>query len=285
MKYRDLKLTFSIDRTFFTILSICLEKLMSPIPKHCHSKNSYELHYISYGYGTLITNDKKYDIIPGSLFMTGPGIEHEQISYLDDPMTEYCIYLKVDSQNGKHKNKLIQSFEHCAFWIGTDNNCIHELMKQIMFELEAKNIGYEFVLQALLQQVILQMIRYYNKETLTNFNHIAPLQNVSDLSFLIIEEAFLYDYKSITLEDLANRVNLGKRQTERLLRQHYNKTFLQKKTEARMFAACTLLQKSNLSISSIAYELGYSSVEHFSAAFKNFYHITPSTYRKSKNTT
>ena len=235
MKYRDLELSFSIEGTKFTILSICLEKLTVPIPKHNHSKNSYELHYISFGYGTLITPEKKFDIVPGSLFMTGPSIEHEQISVSDNPMTEYCIYLKVEP-SGKQISPLMEQFLNTLFWFGADDNHIHELAKQIFLELENKGVGYKLVLQSLLQQVILQMVR--------NYRNSAPLSSLelkqnekADLTYLTIEEAFLYDFQSITLEELSARISLSPRQTERLLQIHYNKTFKKKKQRH----ACMLL--------------------------------------------
>lgn len=283
MKYRDLKIKFSMEDIDFTVLSICLEKLIKPIPMHTHSKNSYELHYISYGYGTLITGDTQYKIAPGTLFMTGPEIEHEQISAPDNPMTEYCIYFKINGIDKKKYNpsqNLIHYFLSHTFWIGVDSNNIHEIMKNIIRELENKYIGYEFVIQSLLQQAILQMIRYYKANDTTKADSMLPTQNVNDLTYLIIEEAFLYDYNNITLDSLALQVGLGKRQTERLLQMHYNKTFLQKKTEARMSAASTLLRDKERTISSIAYDLGYSSVEHFSNAFKRYFHKTPTVYRK-----
>lgn len=282
MKFRDLKLTFSIGDTDFTVLSICLEKLIQPIPKHSHSKNSYELHYVPYGYGTLILNNQNYDITPGSLFMTGPEIEHEQISLPDNPMTEYCIYLKVNlnSKPNPSTHTLVQFFLERSFWIGTGGQYYNELMKQILLELEAKDIGYELVLQSLLQQVIVQMMRSYRENDGGDVKPASSSQNDNDLTYLIIEEAFLYDYKDITLESLARKVGLGKRQTQRLLQLQYNKTFLQKRTEARMFAACTQLRETKQNISSIAYHLGYSSVEHFSNAFQNYFHKTPSAFRK-----
>ena len=100
------------------------------------------------------------------------------------------------------------------------------------------------------------------------------------MSYLIIEEAFLYGYKSITLEALSQKLGLGTRQTERLLKKHYNKTFQQKKTESRMFAARTLLRESSKSIGEISEELGYSSCEHFSWSFKKYCGMSPSEYRK-----
>lgn len=282
MKYRDFKFTFSIEHIKFTILSICLEKLTRPIPKHSHSKNSYELHYISYGYGTLIADGQEYAITPGTFFMTGPGIAHEQVSLPSDPMTEYCIYLQVSPQGPRPDNAMMNTFLSCTFWIGMAESSIHELMKQIFAELETQSQGYELMLQSLLQQLVLQTTRHYNKREGMAYDHSHSPSNLNDLTYLIIEEAFLYDYKNLTLDALARQLNLGKRQTERLLQKHYNKTFLQKKTEARMSAACLLLDESTKSMAAIADELGYSSAEHFTNAFKRYYHVTPSGFRRQR---
>ncbi len=283
MKYRDLKLTFTIEDISFTVLSICLEKLTDPMPMHSHSKNSYEFHYISYGYGTLRTESETYDITPGTLFVTGPEVEHEQLSDPENPMTEYCIYLKVNLP-GKQRfpdNTLMGRFLCHPFWFGSGDNTIHELMKQLLLELETQDTGYELILQALLQQFLLLLIRKYKTTDRISKSDNAPGITANDLTYLLIEEAFLYNYKDITLEQLATQVGLGKRQTERLLQMHYNKTFLQKKTEARMSAACSLLRDTSYPISEIAASLGYSSVEHFSNAFKRYCKQTASAYRSA----
>ncbi|MDE6202602.1 MAG: helix-turn-helix transcriptional regulator, partial [Lachnospiraceae bacterium] len=101
-----------------------------------------------------------------------------------------------------------------------------------------------------------------------------------DNKYLIIEECFLYEYRTLTLDVLASRLGLGIRQTERLLKTHYGKTFLQKKTEARMSAASILLQNPGLSITQIAEDTGYSCIEHFSASFRRYYGQSATSYRK-----
>lgn len=280
MKYRDLEITFTIENITFQTISICLEKLTQPMPMHSHSKNSYEIHYISYGYGTLRSNNTSYDIIPGTLFVTGPEVEHEQISEAEDPMTEYCIYLKVSPHSKSDRESFVNSFLNQLFWFGSGDTIYHELMKQIISELEQRPPGYELLLKALLQQVILYLARKYQESKQTDSSLINSSKFSNDLTYLIIEEAFLYNYKDITLEDLSKQIGLGVRQTERLLKLHYHKTFQQKKTEARMSAAYSLLRDTSLSISEIAYSLGYSSVEHFSNAFKRHSSLTPSAYRK-----
>ena len=285
MKYRNLKLSFTIDDTKFTVLSISLEKMVTPIPRHSHSKNSFELHYVSYGHGRLIADEQTYEVVPGTFFVTGPGVFHEQISDIEDPMTEYGVYLQISSVGTpatKPRERLLLEFLERKFWIGEAAPGMHELMKQIHNELEQRSIGYELVLPTLLQQLILLISReYYRKEYLQGEGTATPsFEMPADQTYLTIEEAFLYNYKDLTLPKLASMVNLGIRQTERLLLKHYNKTFAQKKTEARMSAACLLLQDPSNSIASVATELGYSSPEHFTNAFQKFYHMTPSGYRK-----
>lgn len=281
MKYRSLNIPFTIEDVSFQTLSISLEKLDMRLPMHSHSKNSYEIHYVSYGYGKLNLSDGSYDITPGTLFVTGPEVAHEQISVPEDPMTEYCIYVKVNPGKRQKKN-VVSTFLAQPFWFGNADNIYHDLMKQIIMELETREVGYELVLQALLQQVILYLARKYRTTKQQNELPSNTSSGVNDLTYLIIEEAFLYNYRDITLEALAAQVKLGPRQTERLLKLHYNKSFQQKKTEARMSAACSLLRDTTLPISEIALTLGYSSVEHFSTAFKKHMGCTATKYRLMK---
>ncbi|MBR5347824.1 MAG: helix-turn-helix transcriptional regulator [Lachnospiraceae bacterium] len=280
MKYRDLNLTFPMEDVTFTVLSISNELMVQPIPKHSHSRNSYELHYISYGYGTLIADDVRYEVTPGTFYMTGPGVFHEQVSRPDEPMREYGVYLKVSLPRRGTASPLLRAFLDRFFWFGIADIEVYELMKKLIAELEQRPEGSGLMLSAILQQLIIRIAREYDKTAQSKSAGDATSRSrvPDDRTYLTIEEAFLYNYRDLTLESLAALLGLSKRQTERLLIKHYNKTFQQKKKEARMSAACILLQSGEQSIASIAEELGYSSPEHFAHAFKNYYHLPPSAY-------
>lgn len=280
MKYRNLNLTFSMEQVSFTVLSISNELMLTPIPRHSHSRNSYEIHYISYGYGTLIADDTRYELTPGTFFMTGPQVFHEQISDPLEPMREYGAYLKVSLPRKRPENETLRSFLNHPFYIGQADLELYESMKRLITELEQRPEGNELMLSAIFQQLIVQIARQYSRAEHPDFKAEPSAKNLQpeDKTYLTIEEAFLYNYRDLTLDSLAGLLNLSRRQTERLLLKHYNKTFQQKKKEARMSAACILLQSGDKSIASVAEELGYSSPEHFSNAFKNYYRMTPSAY-------
>ena len=286
MKYRDLKISFSIGDVSFNVISLSHEKIIKPYPRHAHSKNSYELHFVPQGNGTLVIENKKYDITPGALFMTGPEIPHEQISARENPMTEFSIYLQVQQSMQKKMPPLVKTFMECSFWFGQAEQNIYSLTEKLFEELKTKPAGYELMVQTILPQLILSVARHYlgTKKNRHTAQASAPEQNqqtVSEKAYLIIEEAFLYDYKTITLAELARRVRLSERQTERLLLKHYGQSFIQKKTDARMSAASQLLCETNTSIADIAEDLGYSSAEHFSNAFRKYYKTSPKAFRKT----
>jgi AraC-like DNA-binding protein len=50
-----------------------------------------------------------------------------------------------------------------------------------------------------------------------------------------------------------------------------------------MAAAASMLKNTSESISKIAEKTGYSSSEHFAHAFKKYYQISASEYRKQLN--
>ena len=113
------------------------------------------------------------------------------------------------------------------------------------------------------------------------FSPLAEKSPLPEQNYSLIEESFLYGYRDLTLEELSSHLGLSPRQTERLLRSQYGKTFRQKKNEAKMSAACLLLEEGKHSITDISLSLGYSSVEHFSAAFRRYFGMSPRDWKKS----
>ena len=274
----DVKTT--IDNTTFLILNIAFEHFLKPLPRHSHGSNSYELHYIPNGRGQAVIDGTSYDLAPGTLYMTGPHVEHEQIPDPADPMTEYSIYFQLQEEDVPRtpSGSTADRFLKKSFWIGQDTQKLGALMEQLFYELKYKYTGYMIQVEALLQQCIVKVVRNYEGNRFSK-QHFAP-SNLIDGKTLIIERAFLYDYETITLEKLAKTLGLSIRQTERFLKKYYGKTFQQKKQEARMSAAKIYLTDKRLSITQIAEKLNYSTSQHFTQAFKQHFGLTAHAYRK-----
>ena len=237
IQYNNLDINFTIGSTRFRTLNIAYEHLHRIIPSHSHGDNSYEIHYVASGRGYITVGEKTYEITPNTLYMAGPHVAHAQISVQGDPMVDYCIYLRLrrTSSGEKKTDDLDRLFTEKTFWIGQDNCQIKNTLELLFRELKEQKTGYTVYVETLLRQLIVQMIRNYQggKKALHHFKPATP----AEAQDFIIEESFLYDYPVLTLEQLAERLGLGCRQTERLMQDIYGKTFLQKKGDARMSAA------------------------------------------------
>lgn len=284
MKNDNLNITFSIGQYQIHILKFTYECQTWNTPSHMHSSNSYEIHYIPKGKGTLISNQCSYELYPNILYTTGPHVEHQQYSDSDDPTFEYCIYLEIaESHNSSHKGTarqkhIMDTFLRYPFWYGKDCADLPVTLEQIHAEFSNPGPAASIMLQALFMQFLVKILRNYEPATNAAITYI-PIPLIK--AYILIEDSFLLEYNTITLEELANRLGLSTRQTRRILFDQYGQNFLQKRTEARMCAAVTLLKENKYSLSEIASKLGYSCPNHFHTAFKKYYHMTATEYKRT----
>ena len=81
-------------------------------------------------------------------------------------------------------------------------------------------------------------------------------------------------------EELANMVNLSKRQLERLFRSHLNATPTMHYQQIRLRAGHNLLLQTSMSVLEIADACGFSSADHFSKRFRAFFGQSPTELRQ-----
>ncbi|PWL70295.1 MAG: AraC family transcriptional regulator [Clostridiales bacterium] len=287
VQYENLEISCRIGEAVFHLVNLKFEQTTRDCPKHKHSKNSYEIHYFPYGEGLLFSQGKRYPLRQEILCVTGPNVEHEQLVTGPGPIGEYCLYIKMDAlppalQQNIPPHSPLGIFLRTPFWYGQGDSCYHEMMHSLIAELEHKRTGYEENLQAYFKQVLIYLIRKYETPQPKQTGLSPIIHDPEKFHYLTIEESFLFEYATITLNALSARLGLSSRQTERLLKQHYGQSFHQKKLEARMSAAAALLRDSVTPITDIAFQLGYSSAEHFAGAFKRYYGSSAREYRKKR---
>ena len=83
----------------------------------------------------------------------------------------------------------------------------------------------------------------------------------------------------ITVQDVADYVNLSAGYFTKVFKRATGQNIKEFIALSKISAAKEMLEHSNISISMIALELGYSYFSHFTQVFKKYEHITPSEYR------
>ncbi|KFF27880.1 helix-turn-helix domain-containing protein [Chryseobacterium vrystaatense] len=107
-----------------------------------------------------------------------------------------------------------------------------------------------------------------------------PEQLKSLLQFMKTEKPYLDD--KLTLQKLAEQIDLPEKQLSQLINQHTGKHFFDFINEFRINDAKTLLkEQSQLTVLEVLYEVGFNSKSSFYTAFKKETNLTPTDYRKS----
>lgn len=109
-----------------------------------------------------------------------------------------------------------------------------------------------------------------------------------DIQLTYVEKAESYigtNYSyAITVEDIASYVGISRSHLFRSFQNYMRKSPKEYLTEYRIKQACHLLKETGLSVSAIAYSVGFENNLYFSKAFKKQKGISPSEYRKIKRT-
>ena len=79
---------------------------------------------------------------------------------------------------------------------------------------------------------------------------------------------------------MSSRLHLSIREFQRYLLKNYNKSFRELKNDAKMSFAANKLLYTDIKVADLALLVGYSTPEHFSFAFKEYYGVSPAKYKK-----
>lgn len=116
----------------------------------------------------------------------------------------------------------------------------------------------------------------YNQDT-TITTQIALLKK-----HMIDQEPYLEP--SLTIQELANQINIPVRDLSVLINHHMNQHFFDFVNEYRIQKAMNILKnhsKNHLTILEILYEVGFNSKSSFNTSFKKYAELTPTAYRNS----
>ena len=252
----DVNIRFRFDNLSIKVIRIRYGIFFESYPRHRHGKRFYEAHLVCRGRGILIADDTEYELTPGTLYMTGPLVPHEQITDASDPMDEYYIQFEISENSREKSGRASELIKNTAFWIGRDSQNTVEIFEKLDEESEKKEIGYLKNIINLSSQLLVALARNYaGSEKASDYAKITP----DDRRMIITDEMMVGHYATITLNELAARLSLSPRQTQRFLKKTYGKTFVEIRSDLRQSIADKLVA-SGKTRSEAADMVGYKSV-------------------------
>ena len=116
-------------------------------------------------------------------------------------------------------------------------------------------------------------------------NKLDAIKNIDeckDERLLQITNYIYANYKTVTLDTLAEEFFLSKPYLSKYIKEKSGMTFGDILKKVRMKKARAMLKSSNATVESIAESVGYQNVEHFNRVFKKMFNMTPVQFRNRK---
>lgn len=156
-------------------------------------------------------------------------------------------------------------------------------LNEIVVEFTKKRIAYELSIKSIIYRVLTILYRngIFNFDIMSNF--YKKKENFKRLEPVIsyVESSYKDD---ITLEKACEILGLNYYYFCRMFKKTTGNTFIQYLNFVRISVAEKLLLTSDMSITDIIFETGFSSLSYFNRTFKKFKGCSPSEYKKLPNT-
>ncbi len=259
---------FMIAKIFFTLAEFKYNSIRNKISYNYHGKETIEINYIVSGNGKVKINNDIIELEANSYFVIPEFVPYSIIT--NDELNIYSVYFIIDKTSAFE--------EYIPFltkiYIGKDES-LEYLFKTIHSEFMTKKLGYNEIVTSTFKTIFMNVVR--NAGMSGKRISYWPLESLQ----FTIDKILASEFNTITIVDLANRLNMSIRDLQRYFLKNYNKSFSELKKNFKIEYAKNRLIYYNDSIEKISNDLNFSSREHFCYFFKKETGQTPLKFRKN----
>lgn len=235
-----------------------------------HTHYFTELFYILNGTGSFYVEEECFPLSPNDFVLVNSNIEHTEISKKKDPL-EYIV-LGIEGLNFLIDGN--KEYMHLHFR-STEKEIIF-YFQSILKEMENREKDYEKICRNLLDTLIIQLTRR-TSSAVELFSSQKKVSRECGRVKRFIDSNYS---EEITLDKLADVARLNKYYLAHTFTEIYGISPMNYLIQKRIFISQELLTSTDMSLSEISRQCGFSSPSYFSQSFHKTCGITPTAYRK-----
>ncbi len=247
-------------------------------PPVLHEHAIHEIYYMEEGELELECDGRQI-LSAGDLFVISAGTSHRVVRYTD-AMRWFHFRFRILTESLNHE---IETHYFSSYKRDVMGKLIAEICS---YQTESASVMAQYRFRSrigiLLSFILESLVPKKSEAALSSLEDKSPKSRIIRYSQI---DNFLYDNcaGAVRLEDLARHLNYSAVQTARLVRECCGMSFSEKLREIRMRLAKELLTVGELPVSTVAERCGYQTRQGFEAAFKYMVGMTPSAFRKQRN--
>lgn len=250
--------------------------------------NFFILTYVLQGEMDHIYLGKSTHFKKGDYFFLDMNTERSHFGTPDLVILHFMFYPEVLDSSQRNQKSLSQIANSPIFRFNTerlpllnrhklhdhDGRILH-LLEQIQLEIQEKKPGHHQMEQALIQQLVINLMRMdYTAQTEAHNNPLAQQ---------LLQELDAKYAGMITLKSIADKLGYSAEHLSREFKRIFGTSFTEYLQKLRLAKSCKLLLETDWPIAQIAAAVGYDNVQFYHRIFKKYYQLTPLQYRKKKN--
>ncbi|MBR6767454.1 MAG: AraC family transcriptional regulator [Clostridia bacterium] len=252
-----------------------------------HIHQHFELLYCLSGSYRLTVEHQSFELHEGDAALIHP-MEPHQTCTLDKDDNSYIVLKFIpetlySASQPMFDMKYIFPYLHfseqkCYVYTADqlEGSDMEKLLRYILAERAEEQYGYELALRAYVSQVLIWFLRAWHKG-----RHAAV---TDEKSLVRLQAAIRYidDHldEEIRTEEVAAALSMGLSTFSRFFSAVSGMSFPAYVRTRRLGRAAELLIRTELSITDIALETGFSSASYLTLCFRTHYHLTPTRFRR-----
>lgn len=246
-------------------------------PHHSYgpcSRTGYHLHIILSGHGYLETDENRYEIKRGQLFLLQPNIRYYYYCDASDPW--HYAWINFDGNN------MQRYMESAGFPPGTHvrdavfaPETFFDVIDQILKRHEL-NQANELLRTGLLFQLVSLLMESQSKQ---QYPKRPPHEYSQDIYVQHALQFIEFNYNHIKVSDIAQFIGINRSYLTSIFKEKMHISPQEYLLKFKLEKAVSMLCNTDMPIQDIATEIGYENALTFSKIFKMSYGISPKHYR------
>lgn len=246
---------------------------------------SFKISFVRTGYFDYNVFRHTLEAHNGRIIVTKPGYEHTVTHHWDAPNDQCTIIEFTDTFYQLLKEQY--QISHCWFFKDRD---IHSILldtdakSELLHKITLKHLGADTTVHLGIDQLIMELVDHlFGKLTQKpSPNVITSKQKNNYLPTIEKAKQFISNHlhDDISLSDIAEHCHISPYHFSRLFKTLTGYSPYQYLIEVRLHYASVLLKNTDLSVTAIAFDTGFNSLEHFTASFTKQFNTPPSQFSK-----